>query len=276
MCDLEKIVKWAGTKDAIKVILLTGSLASKGCVDELSDYDIAVFGTNFSFIEDDVWLQQIDDYLVCIHDHFQLFSYHISTRLTIFNPGFKVDFSFHPMEELEEIISSKVLPDSYNIGYTVLLDKDCVTEQLPAASYKGFIVKKPTHEEFQKNVNEFWFEVYHVAKYLKRGDLWSVKFRDWSAKQWLLQMLQWDSALLHDWNISYKNDGKEMQKWLPKDLWDELNNCFAPFDEANSTNALKNTMNLYRRLSTGMAKALGFRYNENLDSSMSAFVHSLG
>ncbi len=58
---LEKIINWAKSIQNIRALLLTGSRASKGPVDELSDYDLAVFGNDFDFINDDEWLNQIED-----------------------------------------------------------------------------------------------------------------------------------------------------------------------------------------------------------------------
>ncbi len=58
--------------------------------------------------------------------------------------------------------------------------------------YAGFIIRKLEEKDFQRNIKEFWFEVYHVGKYIFRHDLWTAKFRDWSAKEWLRQMLEWN------------------------------------------------------------------------------------
>src|SRR5438105_1352626 len=122
MQKLEKIINWANSKDEIRALILSGSLAGKGKKDELSDYDIAVYGTNFYFIQDDNWLKEIQNYWLCIHDQFLFLDYEIPTRLTIFDAYFKVDFSFHPLELLDKFFTS--LPDDYNIGYKILLDKD--------------------------------------------------------------------------------------------------------------------------------------------------------
>src|SRR6266487_4502005 len=110
MQNLEKIINWADSKDTIRALILSGSLAAKGKKDELSDYDIAVYGTGFDFINNDNWLSEIQNYWVCIHDRFQFFGYEIPTRLTIFDSLFKVDFSFHPLALIHKILNSKTLP----------------------------------------------------------------------------------------------------------------------------------------------------------------------
>src|SRR5690348_12034532 len=98
MRHLEKIISWANSIENIRAMILSGSLTSKGKQDILSDYDIAVYGNDFAFIENDDWLNSIQEYCVCIHDRFDFLGYEIPTRLTIFDGYFKVDFSFHPFE----------------------------------------------------------------------------------------------------------------------------------------------------------------------------------
>src|SRR5687767_4552512 len=275
MHKLENIIKWASSKDDVSALVLTGSLASKGFVDNLSDYDIAVYGKNFDFIRTDRWLDEIDDHLVCIHDKFIFYGYEIPTRLIIFDPYFKVDFSFHSLELLNEIIESDGLPDEYNIGYQVLLDKDGSAGKLPKPTFQGFIIKKPDEHEFKINVDEFWFEVYHVAKYLSRGDLWTAMVRDRSVKEYLLQMLKWHAASQKNWNISFKNSGKDMKTWLDKSVWNKLTLCFAGFNKEESWKALENTIMLYRKFAVATAGYLQYTYNEKPDRAISNFIQTI-
>src|SRR5882757_9530796 len=116
MLNLEKITNWGLKKSSVSVLILTGSLAGKGKKDDLSDYDIAVFGNDFDFIDNDDWIKDIDDYLVCIHDQFELFHHQIPTRLTILNEGTKIDFSFHPLALLDKLVNQEKFPDAYNTG----------------------------------------------------------------------------------------------------------------------------------------------------------------
>ncbi len=275
MTIIEKIIHWGNNQPQVRVLLLTGSRAGKRKQDEFSDYDIAVYGSDFTFIKDDEWLKNIGDHLICIHEKFEFNHYHIPTRLTIFEQGYKIDFSFHPMTLLRKIVSKEKLPDEYNIGYQILLDKESITSKMKVAGYKGFIISKPTEKDFQNNANEFWFEVYHVAKYLNRDDLWAAKFRDWSAKQWLRQMLEWHYSSKHQWDVSIKNDGKYMRDWLDAKLWSALFLCFGSFSKADSLQALHHTTQLYRQVAKEIAVSSGYAYNQKLDDSISRFIEKL-
>ncbi|MBS1598071.1 MAG: aminoglycoside 6-adenylyltransferase [Bacteroidetes bacterium] len=270
---LEKIIEWAKTKSSIHAMILTGSLVGKGKKDSLSDYDIAIFGNDFDFINNDKWIDEIGKYLVCIHDQFDFFQSQIPTRLTIFKKGIKVDFSFHPISLLHTLVEQPKLPDSYNIGYKILLDKDCITSKMQKPNYKAYRINKPSGKTFDLNCKEFWFEIYHVAKYISREDLWTAQTRAHATKKWLLQMIEWNHAIDSKWNFSPKQDGKNMKDWIDKKLWSALHDCFGRFDKKDSWRALKKTMKLYRKVAVKTASQLKYIYDHKMDEGISEFVN---
>jgi aminoglycoside 6-adenylyltransferase len=146
---------------------------------------------------------------------------------------------------------------------------------MPKPSFKGFIVKQPDEKSFTKNVNEFWFECYHVAKYLYRNDLWTAKLRDMATKELLRQMLEWRESGKRAWNFSAKNGGKEMQNWLNKNSWEALHQCFGKFDKKDSWHALNNTIKLFRKAAREMSRHLKYEYDEQLDRYISQFINEL-
>lgn len=271
---LQKIIAWVKSLDCINALLLTGSLAGKGKTDEFSDLDIAVFGTDFSFIQNDNWLTAIDDVWVCIHDQFVFEGFIIPTRLTIFE-GLKVDFSFHPVDLLRRLAAETTLPDAYRNGYKILLDKTGLTDNFIIPDFKAYKLSKPTDKAFHNNENEFWFECYHIAKHLSRNDLWTAKVRDKDSKVFLLEMLQWHHLSKVDITFYPKLYGREMQSWLDEMLSNKVYDCFSNLEKANSWAALENMINLYRKIAKGVAENFMFAYNEKLDTNMSSFIKKL-
>lgn len=269
MEPLNNVLQWLDRQNEVRAVLLTGSRAIQPA-DDLSDYDLAIFGNDFSFISNDDWLGKIAGYLVCVHDSFLQDEYLIPTRLVIFNTTFKIDFSFHPPQLLQAW--QQKLPDAYNIGYRVLLDKDGLTASMPEPAYEGFNISKPDKQAFQRNVHEFWFEVHHVVKYLSRADLWIAKSRDWATKQFLLEMLLWEHAIAKNWKFAPKSDGSGMQKWINSEDWNELDKCFGKFNVTDSFESLENTVRLYRKAAHKVAASLGHPYNEDLDREMTSFM----
>ena len=275
MKKLEKITNWANSKPGISALILSGSLAGKGSKDALSDYDIAVYGNEFDFIKSDDWLREIDDYVVCIHDSFGFSGYEIPTRLTIFEDTIKVDFSFHPLQSLHALINQKKLPDAYNIGYQILLDKDGIASKMQKPTYQGFVINKPSAMDFEQNIKEFWFEIYHVAKYLSRNDLWTAKLRDGAAKTWLRKMIEWHHAIKMNRAFSPKNDGKDMHEWIDEKIWKDLHGAFGRFDKKDSWKAMEKTTKIYRKIATKTAAHLKYKYNQKIDDAISGFIVKL-
>jgi aminoglycoside 6-adenylyltransferase len=190
----------------------------------------------------------------------------IYTRLVIFEGGIKVDFALYPLALLGHVKSRWKQCE-------ILVDKDGVVDSTIVFPQKDH--HPPTAEEFFAVVNNFWFEVYHVAKYLKRGDLWLVKFRDWATKEFLLPMLEWTAKSRQGWDYDTRYMGKHMGEWLDDETWETLNGIFGRFDEEDSRRALLATAALFRRLGREVAVGLGVDYPEGVELNMMGFVHKL-
>src|SRR5262249_21743270 len=116
---------------------------------------------------------------------------------------------------------------------------------------------------------------YHVGIYLKRGDLWSVKFRSWASHNFLLKMIEWHAEAENDWRCSIPPIGKRMRSWVSEDLWKDLQGIFAHFDAEDSWKALFNTIELFRRITAETARLLQFSSMEELGENMMAFLTDL-
>jgi aminoglycoside 6-adenylyltransferase len=288
MAILDNIIHWAKGEEAIRVVVMTGSRAGKGPVDDLSDYDLAIFTCDADkYTRDDAWLQDIAEVVVCVEDqtyddlgptqespwavipeqHFLTVN-EIPTRLVIFKGGFKVDFAFYPLMTLDRLVIMAVLPFAYDMGYKILLDKDEITKSLPKPTFTVPISEKPSQEEFDRVVREFFFEVYHVAKHLKRDDLWHAKFRDWTTKEFLLKMIEWYELAQHNWQYDVCYLGKKMKSWVDGSTWTALSNVFGHFDAGDGWKALEMTIELFRKLATKLANTLSYEYPYDVDRSI--------
>jgi len=274
---IRKVIEWAETQDSIRVLILEGSRARYTGVDFLSDYDINVFAEDPApYLRDNKWLETLDQVWVCIPAEVTVEGQTFSSRLVIFRNGVKADFIFYTLKILSEFIHPDSLPEQYDNGYRVLLDKDDITRDMPPPSFQAFRGGKPTKEEFAGRVDGFWFEAYHVAKYIGRNDLWSVKFRDWGTKSSLMKMMQWHEGARHDWMLVTPLPlGKDLESWVSNDAWDALHGIFAHFDVTDSWKALYSMMELFRRLSTETAELLGFAYNRELDRNITSWIQSI-
>jgi aminoglycoside 6-adenylyltransferase len=273
---LSAIVDWGATEERIRAMILTGSRAGKEPIDELSDYDIALFVTDAQpYTVDDRWMSSIDDVWICVHASAEYKNEVYPTRLVIFRGGIKVDFSFLSVEALKDIAGQDELPEAYDLGYKELLDKTGLCEMMPAPSFKAYRGGRPTRREFSHCVNEFWFEAYHIPKYLKRGDLWPVKFRAWAAKSQLIRMIEWHERARHNWDYRTHPLGKQMESWVAPETWRSLHQCFGHFDAEDSWDAMFETFKLFGRVARETAKLLAYAYPEEVEKRVVTFAERL-
>jgi aminoglycoside 6-adenylyltransferase len=265
---LESIVKWAQAQAPVRVLILEGARGA-GVADAHSDYDVTVFcETDASYTQSDGWLEQIAPVWVCVHETLVEGRASYPTRLVIFEGGVKADFCFYPLQLLGDLVKGQRLPERYNRGYKVLVDKDGLAARLPkAVGQEG--VKQPSPEEFVRVCNEFWFEVQHVAVALARDDLWSVQRRLRNVQDFLLNLLEWH-ARRH-----VPPGGKRMRSWVDEATWAELSGVFAHFDRADSRRALMANVALFRRLANETGSLLGYRYPQELDQKIVGFLAQL-
>lgn len=276
---LQKIIAWATNETPINTLILLGSRGRNEAVDQWSDYDISVFCTHYdAYTESQDWLTEIDKVWVCVNETTLFKNQTFPTRLVIFEGGIKVDFSFFTMDVLQQIsqsIKSGTIPDEYAMGYQVLIDKSNFTKNLNISHFPKPKAQKPTQEEFLRVINEFWFEAYHVAIYLKRNDLWSVKFRSNATHSFLLQMITWHSEAKNNWSHKVPPNGKNMKSWVEPEIWKAIQNICAHFNTEDSWNSLFNTVDLFRKLSFETSNMLGIDYPKELDKNMSIFLLKL-
>lgn len=273
---LKKIINWVDSEEVIRLALLTGSFADRSATDELSDYDISFFCSDTqNLTESDTWLKDIDDVWVMIPEKYDLLEASIPTRLVIFKGGKKVDFSFFSLKQLKKL-EIDGLPDALNMGYEVLVDKDRLVNKLPLPKFEGFREHRPSEEEFNSLIKEFWFEVHHVAKYLSRRDLWSVQFRlSGIFHNILIRMIRWSEAAKHNWEYTTHVNGKELEKWVGKETCNSIHKIFPRFDTEEGWQTLRELLQLFIKLSHETSQSLGYKKLTELETEMSLFITKL-
>ena len=270
---VERILAWAGKEDAIRAVLLMGSRVRDVSVDTLADLDIGLFATDFSpFLNDDTWMSQIAPVWVCSPYQMFLQDIVVPTRLVIYEGGNKVDYSFWSPASVSQLADARY----FDTGYRILLDKDGLLQALGEPSFQPAIPPKPTEHEFVRLINEYWFEAYHVAKYLKRDDLWLVKFRDFgSLKVYLLTLMEWYMLAKHGWNYDVQWDGKQIKQWLDPAVYARLQETFAHFDARDSWAKFIANNELFQELSARTAQILGYAYPADVATNLERYILGL-
>ncbi len=181
------------------------------------------------------------------------------------------------MDEVGKLCSMDALPNYYDIGYMVLLDKDGVTVALSSPTFKAFVPKPPTEKEFTSLVNEFWWDSAYVARYLWRDDLMAVKFMpDNGLKQnELRKMLEWSISIEQGWNWKPGHYGRGIGKMLDAETYTELVGAYAGGALDDLWESLFRTAALFRNVAIKVADALGYEYPYELDKRVSIYHHTV-
>jgi aminoglycoside 6-adenylyltransferase len=190
---LKSIQRWAKNEDAIHTLILLGSHAVKGKTDRLSDLDLAIFVEDPAlFMNEQDWFRSFAPVWNVVSERDEDWQ----SWLVIYEGGAMADFTFYPLDSLDRM--QEALPEHFEAGYKILVDKHKLARKLPKASGAIQSPPQPTADAFSDLFDHYWYHAYHVAKYLWRGDLWRAKHYDWALKQNLLKMMGWYASLCLD------------------------------------------------------------------------------
>ena len=254
---ITRLLSFGRDSSNVQALVMTGSRARRDdSVDQWSDYDIELICNDPRALEtDDAWIHELGEvwvYLCLRQDR------GYATRLVFYEGGVKIDFTLADRQRISQM-ASEGLDALFQRGYDVLLDKHSITRDLPTATGRPPRRSRPAEADFVAAVEEFWFEAAHIPKYLARREPWVVKFRDWTMKEQLLKLLEWNAILKGEGAADVWQIGSQMQSWVEDRTWQELRGVFARFDEDDSRRSLLATVELFQRLQQEVAAKGGFR-----------------
>ena len=258
-------------------MILTSSRAIPHAhTDAFSDYDvILVLREIKSFYEDRAWLETFGPVLALYRDPLILDrGLERAAYVTQYESGLKIDFNLWPVELFKRIASEPQLPPEFDAGYQVLIDKNHLTEGLQPSTYSSYIPKPPTDVQYQTLMEEFFLDTTYVAKFLWRDDVIAAKhILDHSLKQaYLLRMLEWRIEIDHEWSVKPGPYGRGLKRWLPPDVWAELEDTYTGADLDSNWTALFRTIQLMRRVAIEVGQRLGYRYPDDLERRVQAYL----
>jgi aminoglycoside 6-adenylyltransferase len=274
---IQQIVHWAEREPLVCAVILTSSRAIPHAhTDAFSDYDvILVLREIKSFYEDRGWLETFGSVLALYRDPLILDrGFERSAYVTQYESGLKIDFSLWPVEVLKRIVSEPQLPPEFDAGYQVLLDKDHLADDLQPPTYSSYIPKPPTDVQYQTTMEEFFLDTTYVAKFLWRDDVIAAKhILDHSLKQeYLLRMLEWRIEIEHAWSVKPGPYGRGLKRWLPPDVWADLEGTYTGADLDSNWIALFRTIDLTRRVAITVGQRLGYNYPDNLEQRVRSYL----
>ncbi|WP_079480052.1 aminoglycoside 6-adenylyltransferase [Halobacillus salinus] len=253
---LDLIVGTAKQDDRIRAVLLNGSRANPNAKrDRFQDYDIVYIVNEFqSFTKDHSWVDHFGEILIMQRpDENSLYeeqkrSYSFA-YLMQFTDGNRIDLTLHiPTED-----------DSIDSLTEVLLDKDGIWAEVPAANEEDYVIKKPAIEEFQACSNEFWWVSTYVAKGLWRRQMpYARGTYEGPVRQSLKQMLAWYVGIHSSFQVNLGSLSKYLEDYLPVDLWEKYERTYRNSDYEETWDGLLLMCDLFSEVGEEVAREFEF------------------
>ena len=267
-----KLVAWARGEEAIRALVVTGSLArADDSIDEYSDLDVQVITRDTqAYTADDSWLEALGEVWI----RFPLFE-DAPFRLVWFAGGSKVDFQFISADRIQAETSAGALSHEYQRGYLVALDKDGLFGGLPPSPRIFPAPPAPSANDVLATINEFWFEAIHVAQFIRRREFWVVNYRDWTMKEDLLRLLEWHARARHQEGINTWLLGKHIEKWADDEAVAAIEEIWTRWEARDLWRGLLIQLQLFRRLSRELCDALGIDYSDATHKEIERYIRRL-
>lgn len=274
---LEQIIQWAENNPDIRAVLLTSSLVNPYApVDDLSDLDVElVFESRKDYESGNSWLQLFGDPISMIEEDDTVFEGRHAMKMVLYRDHVKVDFKLYQVSEFMEEVQKGALPEDWDVGYKVLIDKDGLTKDLKPPTYQSIMIHKPDEKEFQQLMNDFWWDTTYVAKCLKRGDIFYAKFMSENIlrAEYLVSLVEWHIGNDHNWdNMTTNKHGRLFKKYLPENLWCRVEATFSGSSIDKNWTALFAFADLVHELGTALAQKLNFTYPSKLESDIRTYL----
>lgn len=273
----EALTQWALGQPSVRAMILTSSRAiPQAPVDVFSDYDLILAVRDvLPFYEDRAWLEAFGPVLVVYRDPLEpYYGLDKFACITQYESGLKIDFTLWPTGILQRVVADPQLPDEFDAGYLVLLDKDHLTDGLKPPTYAAYIAKPPTEAEYRTVVELFFHEATYAAKHLWRDDLMAAKYNlDHGMKlDNLRKMLEWRGEIEQQWSVKPGPYGRSLKQWTSADIWAELERTYTGAELEENWEALFRTVALFRKVASGVGDRLGYPYPDDLDRRATAYL----
>jgi len=276
---LKSIIEWSEKNADIRILLLTSSLANPFApVDEFSDLDIEfIFENNTNYISDKSWILNFGNPIAMIEEDESYFDDKHAMKMVLYEDGVKADFKLYSKSNFIEETEQKELPEDWDVGYKVLIDKDDITKQMLKPTYQASIIKKPTEKEFQNLINDFWWDTTYVAKCLARDEIFYAKFMSETVirTEYLIPLIEWHIASENNWNITTNKYGRLFKKYLTQEMWTKTENTFSGCNIKKNWTALFSMADLVSEIGTELSKKLGYKYPEKLEKNIRKYLTGL-
>ncbi|NCF66321.1 MAG: hypothetical protein GWP61_10110 [Chloroflexi bacterium] len=273
---LERFISWAQAEGDIRAAFVFGSRARRDrSADEWSDLDLLFLAERPQFyMEATDWLLHMGQPWLSFLERTPDGGFE---RRVLFEGGLDVDFVPASVDGFRQQLAGglpELEADIFRRGFTVLVDKDGLAEQITAVQGQQPVPIPTSETEYLDVVNDFWFHTVWTAKHLRRGELWWAKSCcDGYLKNLLLRMLEFHALASQDPDFDTWMRGRFLETWADPRAVAALPQIFAHYEETDIWRALLATMELFRWLAFETADILALGYPTYGDQRCTDLVH---
>lgn len=259
--------------------MLTSSLVNPlATVDEFSDLDIEiVFENNVDYTFNSSWTRNFGNPIAMIEEDEACFDNRYAMKMVLYGDGVKIDFKLYSKANFMEEVNKNELPEDWDIGYKVLIDKDGITQNLKQCTYQVSIIKRPTEQKFKQILSDFWWDTTYVARSIARDEIFYVKFASETIirTDYLTPLIEWYIASQHGWKITTNKHGRLFKQYLSLEMWEKVIQTFSGHDIKENWNALFAMANLVTEIGTELSVNLGYEYPTKLDADIRKYLSDI-
>ena len=246
----------------VDAVAMSGSRTNpKAPKDEFQDYDVVYIVENLEdLISDLSWLDQFGMRLI----EQQNVLGHRRLYLMLFEDGNRIDLTLCPKEHMQEWVDSEA-------GFKVLKDDAGLFDMYQPNSNR-YWTYPPTEEEFAASCNEFWWVSVYVVKAIRRSQLiYATDHLYGICQQELLKVLAWQVTSDRG-AVDIGKNYKYLFHYLPAEKEKEFSALLdlSSFDKI--TQSLFSTLKGFDREAQGLAKKMGFNYDQEVAVKMMTYA----
>lgn len=271
---INKIISISLLDPRIEAVVLTGSRGREQDIDSYSDIDIELIGHGvMELFQQKDWVDHFGKPLAALHLlNLEDDAPDWPTCLVIYEEGRKVDFTFAEPERLEKMKRSG-LDATFSRGFTVLLDKTGITDDLPDDINAASLMPSPLNAiEFGEIVTDFWHEAHQVAIALTRDELWVAWSRSADMKRYFLMLIE-RLVSLQGKDVWYK--GRKFHEWMPVKYIQALEIIFNCSTAEKAALSLQCLMQCFAEVSIDFAKLQPYDDLQDMAKKMQKLVIGL-
>ncbi|MFD1886695.1 aminoglycoside 6-adenylyltransferase [Paenibacillus wenxiniae] len=259
---MELILDTAQHNPHIRAVTMNGSRVNPNVPkDVFQDYDIVyLVDTLEPLVSDHRWIDVFGERMIMqlpdreqlpMHDGMIKFMYLIQLA-----DGNRIDLRLQHIDHWREYVNEDRLT-------VILLDKDGRLPQLPAPDDRDYWIQRPTAADFAGCCNEFWWVSTYIAKGLWRQELlYALDHLNRYVRPQLEQMLCWQAASQHQFQITTGKSGKYLPQYLDDSTMARLLATYPHADNEAIWQSVFVMVELFDECARLVAERLGYMYDD--------------